>query len=517
MCGIAAIITKNKVQVAKDRLLLMLETLKHRGPDYSNWKSFSIDSFTVLLGANRLAIVGTEHQPIHENNLTLVGNGEIYNYKEYICPPQSDLRSLLKLYQQIPQNNNTHTLLKEFGNLLFKKIDGFYSFILVDQNHGRIIIGRDWPGQAPLYYGYKDSTIVFGSEVKALNRIGIKRFKRIKPGTLSLITRDLALETSFMPYYQMFTQWKQTTEESIQQSPSYDTAKVQLTHLLTTAIKKRIPTVSYAVFLSGGIDSSLLTLLTKKISEKFSLEVPCVISVGTKSAKDIKFAEKFIHTFKLNFFPILINENIIEHELPRIIHAIETTNATSVAIAAPLYFAAQMAKELGIKVAFTGQGADELFIGYSHYRKHLTNTSHPINRTPQTLQDLIIDEIIKISSRNLERDNKTLMAQSVEPRLPYLDVKLVNYVIQLPLHFKIVKDNHTNTWLTKRILKDIAAKEGLDLSIIQRKKTAAQYGSGIMKLLKKVAKKNGFKFLKDYFEWIAKKHDIDWVIETKFR
>jgi len=142
------------------------------------------------------------------------------------------------------------------------------------------------------------------------------------------------------------------------------------------------------------------------------------------------------------------------------------------------YLATKKLAEDGLKVAISGQGADELFAGYKRYLESYKN---------QTLNYDLRQDISNMYHVNLERDDACSMLNSIELRLPFLDEKLVEHVLNIPDNKKIVSIHDD---MRKSILRKIAFKEGLDYKIAYRPKKAAQYGTGIDKILRKKIIKN---------------------------
>jgi asparagine synthase (glutamine-hydrolysing) len=162
MCGIVGIIDKNRNAVDLAMLTRMAETLKHRGPDDEG----SFIEGPVGLYHKRLAIIDlvSGHQPMTSGSLTLVFNGEIYNYLE--------LRESLKQRGHAFQtNSDTEVILKmyaEYGLEAIGKLNGMFAFLLYDREKNRIIAARDHFGIKPLYYYFNDEYFLFASEIKSL-------------------------------------------------------------------------------------------------------------------------------------------------------------------------------------------------------------------------------------------------------------------------------------------------------------------------------------------------------------
>lgn len=236
---------------------------------------------------------------------------------------------------------------------------------------------------------------------------------------------------------------------------------------LEITIKKTILNVAsddVAIAFSGGIDSSIIALLAKN-SKK-----PILYTVGTKNSYDIKYAKTTADMIGLPIKEIIIGKNEIEDAIPKISNIIETTNVVTISYELPLYFVAEKADE---EILLTGQGADELFGGYSKYLDiDMENLNKVLERDVKELRDGILEKKI---------------AQYFKKKLylPFLDPKFVDIALQIPVEFKIRGETR------KYILRELGRSLGLPEVIVQRKKKAAQYSSGIMKTIKSLAKKNG--------------------------
>ena len=164
---------------------------------------------------------------------------------------------------------------------------------------------------------------------------------------------------------------------------------------------------------------------------------------------------------------------MIKEHLESVVKSIDDDNLMKIGVGLTTYFATQMVKEDGIKVAISGQGADELFGGYKRYLESFKN---------QTLNYDIRKDISNMYHINLERDDACSMLNSIDLRLPFLDNKLVELVLNIPDNKKIVSEHDE---MRKSILRKLAFEEGLDYEIAYKPKKAAQYGTGIDKILRK--------------------------------
>jgi asparagine synthase (glutamine-hydrolysing) len=172
----------------------------------------------------------------------------------------------------------------------------------------------------------------------------------------------------------------------------------------------------------------------------------------------------------------------------KVAKAIDELDVMKLSVGIPIFAASEMAKEDGIKVVLSGQGADELFAGYNRYQRILNEKGE------EGLKNSIISDVFDIHKVNLERDDHCTMANGVELRVPFLDKFVIDVGLSIPVEYKIEEPR-------KKILRDIASKYVPDY-IAQRPKKAAQYGSGSEKMVYAVAKKHGYskKEINKFFE-----------------
>ena len=213
-------------------------------------------------------------------------------------------------------------------------------------------------------------------------------------------------------------------------------------------------------------------MLLGEISENIGLKIK-LYAVGKEGSHDIeaaKYAAKFLN---MDLEVCEVTEEMIREALPSVVKAIGDDNLMKVGVGLTTYFATRMVAEDGLKVAISGQGADELFGGYKRYLESFVN---------DTLNYDIRHDISNMYHVNLERDDACSMLNSVELRLPFLDKNLVELALNIQDNKKIVSMHDD---MRKSILRKLAFEEGLDYEIAYRPKKAAQYGTGIDKILRK--------------------------------
>lgn len=466
-------------------IIKMLKTSKNRGPDASgvflddvrlniDLDKFSDDNdYKLAFGHNLLSIYDSydrqsKLQPVSSDNLVLVFNGELYNFqtmRNFLSKVgveaeiTSDAEVLIYL---IDFYSKKLDLLKAVQSAI-KLIDGDYAFAVWDGEN--LAIARDPLGVKPLFFAQNDELFGFSSTRQSLKEVGLTDINTLKPEHILYNGEDIAPA--------------QAIYEKIYEG---DVSKIE--KMLRLSVLKRVNGLSeIGVIFSGGLDSSYLALLLKEISMNFPLKIK-LYAVGAEGSKDVEaaiYASKFLN---MDLEICEVTEELIRESLPEVVSAIGDDNLMKVGVGLTTYFATKMVAQDGIKVAISGQGADELFGGYKRYLKSFVDG---------TLNYDLREDMSNMYHVNLERDDACSMLNSVELRLPFLDKKLVELVLNIPDNKKIVSMHDD---MRKSILRKIAFEGGLDYEIAYRPKKAAQYGTGIDKILrKKILKDSDIKLL----------------------
>ncbi len=460
MCGILGIIgTYNSNKTIK-----ALKKIEHRGKDAfgvfyrendkNNLKHFikkeEIVQFltkinpNIALIHNLLSINNYVPQPLYKNNLVFLYNGEIYNWKT------------LKKKYNLEGKNDTEVFLnliikKGIENIksILKEIDGDYAVACIDLKTERIYLFRDRLGIKPLFYKLTSDGFYIASENKTF-----KEMTEINPREIVIYNiPNRKIEKVKRDFFK----------------PGEELKEVDLNILekyLQEAILKRVPQNQKLLLLfSGGIDSSLIALILKKNNINFT-----AITAGTKNSKDLEFSKYVAKRYNINHKTITIDEEKIRRYIKEVIETIETHNYVKVSVALPFYLALKEVKGEG-RVVFSGLGSEELYAGYKRFE-------HADDITQECIKGLL-----SLHERDLYRDDLVAMKNGFELRLPFLDNTLIKYSLKIPPILKI-KENKK-----KIILEKLALKMGFE-KVAKRKKIAAQYGSGVDKILNKIAKKN---------------------------
>lgn len=496
MCGIAGILSKNDENVVP-LVGSMLSCMVNRGPDGAGViadghivKSNSIEAMQPqfrkmaaknVIGHTRLAIVGGTcgAQPFSscDGRLLLEHNGEIYNYKEirkklerkhhkFLTTTDSEVIVHL-LEDKIGRSSLLGAIKKAMAEL-----DGVYALAIQDKKTGEVALVRDRIGVRQLYYADTPSFVAFASERKALWSIGIQEpTRRILPGSAIIISPDGRLQKFQVadPIPQKVKIEYRTMKSAIE---AYRKALIESMEKRTQDFKK------IGIIFSGGIDS----VLVAHIAAKMVPEVTCY-TCGVKGSNDIAYARQIAEKLDLKLKVAELDQDEVEKLVPEVINVIEDSNTGQVEVALPVYGAVALAHKDGIRVMLTGQGADELFGGYSWYAKVSEKEGY------KKLRQHMVEDLLLLYKETLEREDKITMAHSIELREPFLDSEVIRTALSIDLKLN-VKGSHD--MFGKHVHRKLAQKLGIPKDIAYRVKEAAQHGSGMHGMLDAIARKYGF-------------------------
>ena len=416
MCGILGVFGQEPT--SQDNFKAMLSTLAHRGPDERG--IVKENDFT--LGHQRLAIVDVAgaHQPFERPDSKLYGicNGEIYNYKElrarfkssYDFRTHGDSEVLLPLYQQ-------------FGSQLTNHLDGMFGFVVSDGQE--FMAARDPIGIKPLYYGTKGDLKFFSSEIKALVQYtdSLQEFPQghyYKSGA------------GFVPYYQL-------PEETSFISDVEEVLNKIRASLAKSVEKRLMADVPVGVFLSGGLDSSIIAaLMAERLPQLHSF------SVGLPHSSDLKAARKVAEHLGTIHHEYVYTESEMEAVLPDVIYYLESYDPALVRSAIPCYFVSRLASQY-VKVVLSGEGADELFAGYSYFADY--DDAIALHRES-------ISILKGLHNLNLQRVDRMTMAHSIEGRVPFLDTEFIALCLSIDPVLKLHKTYGIEKWLLRKAFAD---------------------------------------------------------------
>lgn len=534
MCGILAIVNNNKTFI-QDNINCALEAGKSRGPEQTTVENVS----DMLFGFHRLAINGMDAesgQPMKMDNITVICNGEIFNYKE--------------LFKQIGVSPKTHSdcevilhLYKRYGiEHTLRLLDGEFAFVICDSRDPNAEVfhyARDPYGVRPLYVleqsesymtDFNQHTIpkiriiqekVFAvaSELKVLHQLQhydgrqiyyedkthMTRIKGIPVKSLKPYTIKHVLPGSFSTYNKTNGVWTNVVKNKlyhtmplpasyVAQAHAQTQAQAQLQEykrgiceMLNAAVMKRVVGTSdrpIACLLSGGLDSSLTTALVNKYY-KGELET---YSIGMEGSEDLRHARIVAKHLGTKHTEIIMTPEQFFDAIPDVIRDIESYDTTSVRASVGNYLIGKyIAKHSKAKVILNGDGSDELTGGYIYMLKAPDSIEFD-RECRRLLTDIHLFDVL--------RSDKSMSCHGLEPRTPFLDKYFVDYYLRIPAEVRCNITDANGKRIEKYLLRQSFQENEPDLlpkEILWRNKEAFSDG---------VSGKTG-----SWFEYIQEKVD----------
>jgi asparagine synthase (glutamine-hydrolysing) len=382
MCGICGTINFNGKPVKKNKLEEINNLISHRGPDDNGIYLYKNSG----IAHRRLSIIdlNSGQQPLtNENNsIWITFNGEIYNYP-------SLKKNLLQKGHIFRTNTDTEVIIhlyEEFGNNFVSKLEGMFAFAILDQQKEKLILVRDRMGQKPLYYTLQNDVFVFASELQAIvkhpeinkeiNPQSLHDFLTLQyipaPNTIYKKINKL-LPASILEInlnekkFNIKTYWHCAFNKKL--DISYEDAKSKLKDLMIEATKKRLMAdVPLGTFLSGGIDSTIITGIISEITDS-------PVKTFTIGFEDSKYDERNYAAEAAGRFNTDHNIKIVNPKDFSILESLIKNYGEPYADSSmlPTFFLSKFARKK-VTVALTGDGADELFAGYYRYLAYKYST-----------------------------------------------------------------------------------------------------------------------------------------------
>ena len=380
MCGINGLVYKNAENTDVQSIIgKMNQKIIHRGPDEDGFFVEHLEDKTIAFAMRRLSIVdlSTGKQPIftEDKSKVIVFNGQIYNSEElkktlvqkgFVFHTSSPAEVVLKLYEC-------------FGLEAFKMLDGAFAFSIYDKILGKIFIARDFFGDKPLHYQHSEKGLIWASELKSvisvldkkpeIDNTGLNLYFQLTyiPAPFTIYKGISKLESNSFIEYDVNTNALKIHEihsEKIEkQQISFDEAKKNVRKLVEESVSSRsVSDVSLGAFLSGGVDSSIISLcLSKQSDSKID-----TFSIGfdKKSFDETEKSRLVANLIGSNHHEFVISEKDLTAHLDEILLNFDEPFADSSAL--PSYIVASKTADY-VKVALTGDGGDEVFGGYNKY------------------------------------------------------------------------------------------------------------------------------------------------------
>jgi asparagine synthase (glutamine-hydrolysing) len=502
MCGICGFFNfKGRVQHRKETLETMSALISHRGPDDQGYYH---DDDNIALAHRRLSIIDLSggHQPMAtpDGNFIIVYNGEIYNYL--------DLRQdLSQRGYRFTTHSDTEVILAGYameGESIFRKLNGMFALAIWDRVNRKLVLARDRVGIKPLYYSMHNGTLYFASEIKAIQAVTDQRtldeysfelymsygyvpvgrtlisgVECVQPGTIMTIQDGKCSEQVY--WCHEYTQQNNISE------PEY---LEELEHRMRLSVSRRMMSeVEIGAFLSGGVDSSLIVALMAEMSSRpiktFS------IGFSERHGNEFEYSSLVARQFETDHTEVLYSQKDFTELLADAIWFLDEPLRHDACV--PLLYLAREAKRKAT-VILTGEGSDELFLGYFKYgrankinsiarwlpvlapdlcvRRYLSvlparmieravNQEYRFQRGDPMVDDFLcskaptwVEKLADVDCRHylislLMKQDKMTMAAAIESRVPFLDHEIVEWAHNLPIPFKL--HNSVGKYLVKKL------------------------------------------------------------------
>jgi len=432
MAGIAGIQSSSDAELSS-----ILNRIKHRGP-HEIWLN---QTGNISLGCCELNVGGNSKAGSHHTSMdhkAVVIDGRIYNPQEHGL---NDAKALLCFYDK-------------FGTQFAKKVDGDFACAITDGD--KLILARDALGVKPLYYGHSNGRLCFASEAKGL--LGIDDVKEFPPGYV------YSSELGFQKY----------TPQAVEtpEFESFEQAKIVLVKLLEKAVEKRLhDNAAGGIFLSGGLDSSIIACIAKQIKPDIE-----AFTVGMEGSQDLPLARDVVRHLNMKHHVYIFNEEEIDEILPQAIYHMETFEESCVHGAVANFLASRFTSQY-TNCVLTGEGADEFLAGYDGQFRQAKN---------QEEVAAVVDKLINVAHNTaLQRLDRLTASYSIEARTPFIDSEVVDFCLKIPLNCKIYGSEQIGKWVLREGFHD-----RLPEHIIHQTKRFFAQGSGIAGIMRSRAEKH---------------------------
>jgi asparagine synthase (glutamine-hydrolysing) len=414
----------------------MVESLKHRGPDDDGWEVMTgAQGERIYLGSTRLSVIDTSphgHQPMisEDGELALVYNGEIYNFP--------DIKSMLvRKGYGFRSGTDTEVLLhayREWGAGALDLLKGMFAFAVWDGRNGKLFLARDRLGKKPLYYTAKGGTFAFASEIKALLAVGLIERKIDPAGLADFLTFQftVAPRTIFSDVRKVEPGTTLTVKDGTIRGSIYWSLKniepprnpLPIEHYeegleirLREAVKRRlISDVPLGVFLSGGLDSSLIVgLMAEMTGERVKTFSMGFLSEREEAFNELQHARKVARHFDTDHHEHIGSPEDIEGEVEKIAYHFDEPFGGGL----HTYFVSCLARK-HVTVALSGLGGDELFAGYEWNR--MAKVIGLYRRTPRPLRRYLVEPTLahlrssNLSGGYLQKLKKLFLYANIDSR-----------------------------------------------------------------------------------------------------
>ncbi|UCD58488.1 MAG: asparagine synthase [Candidatus Hydrogenedentota bacterium] len=425
----------------------MLSRIKHRGPDFENMFSDT----GIILG-----YVGRKASPVSnaveipfadsDNSAAVTCDAEIYNAEDFLpekapegTVESKSARAIIGAYRRA-------------GNSCASKLDGQFSFVLFDK--GDILAARDPLGGIPLYVADRDELTILASELKALRGLAVN-VREFPSGHF------YHSPSGFQEYFKL--------ESRIAEAQSVESVCERLRKVVENAVQRRVSCCNSkkGVFLSGGIDSSVIAALVCKY-------LPGVDSftVGMENSEDVPYARQVASHVGTNHHEYTYDLNEVLDVLPKVIYHLESFDAPLVRSSIANFIASREARK-EVDTILIGEGGDENFGGYHHVKRF---------KEPADQQREFLRLFLGLHNNGFMRTDRMNWAHSLAVRAPFFDSGVVKFALTIHPELKLYGEEQTEKWILRKAFEDCLPKE-----VVWRPKKQFARGSGSDDLLTRYA------------------------------
>lgn len=431
MCGITGFVDFEGNSGTKEILIRMTDAIRHRGPDDAGYELYKAGKASIGFGQRRLSILDLSpsgHQPMHFKHISVVFNGEIYNFN-------SLKKELTDKGYSFVSSSDTEVILKGYhcwGLRVIDKLIGMFAIVILDNEKQELCIVRDRAGVKPMYYYLTNNLVLFGSELKALychpefkkdidtNSLALylkygyipvpytifKNTFKLKPGhifTISLLTRQRSVEK----YWDVFDFYNKPVL-NIHENEAIEHTE----QLLSDAYNLRmVADVPVGVFLSGGYDSSsVAAILQKDRTDRLKTFTIGFHESEFNEAQEAKKIAQYLGTDHTEMYVTSNEAREVLYDLPEIYDEPFADNSTI-----PTVLLSRLARK-NVKVALSADGGDEIFAGYQKYSQALRYTQKlpfPLQHILSKGMSLLNPEYIPYLNRSFNFTHRFENAQKI--------------------------------------------------------------------------------------------------------
>ena len=510
MCGFIGFITdinNKQLDEISEKFNIYFNKLKERGPDYSIVKKIKFKSKLIQVGFSRLAIQDLNESSnrifYNDENLILF-NGEIYNHISLKEKYLGDKKISTKTDTEI-----LHKLFQKKGTDIINELEGIFSIVFIDLKTEKVFMARDYTGTKPLYFSNKNNDLFFSSEAWFLYSLSNKELDHQSVNfflNFGFTDEEKTLIKNVYKVKPRYIYNFNLSNNDLEKNKYFDLSKSKFNsiqnfkinrELLENTIKKNLITdTKIGTFLSGGVDSTTISLIAKKYNENIEAITTCFLPEDKfkKFNIDFQFSKQISKDYNLKLHTHYIsNEKELYDDFLKITDYLDEPVSNLNFL--NTYWQTKIAKENNIKVVLTGDGADELFCGYDRYKSvfladklsffsflskkvkrinNLENKEIPlfyysifknkehkkIFKNIEHLEDNLADEIYEnlVSDKKIDYINffdtkywltnesnykldKCSMINSVEARVPFQDINLIKNFFFIPNNLKFSIQN----------------------------------------------------------------------------